>query len=42
MCPKGVGIEGRYGLGLSNISDDETVTESINNAAFQLMLGYGF
>lgn len=35
-------IEGRYGLGLSDINDDETVTESNNNTAFQLMLGYGF
>jgi len=35
-------IEGRYGLGLSDINDDETVTQSNNNTAFQLMLGYGF
>lgn len=35
-------IEGRYGLGLSDINDDETVTETNNNTAFQLMLGYSF
>ncbi len=35
-------IEGRYGLGLSDINDDETITQSNNNTAFQLMLGYGF
>ena len=35
-------IEGRYALGLSNVNDDEAVSGSNNNTAFQLMLGYGF
>jgi hypothetical protein len=35
-------IEGRYGLGLSNILDEDSGSDSLNNTAFQLMLGYSF
>jgi hypothetical protein len=35
-------IEGRYALGLSNILDIEDDPDSLNNAAFQLMLGDSF
>ena len=35
-------FEGRYALGMSNIIDDDTDTDSINNTAFQLLLGSSF
>ena len=35
-------LEVRYDMGLSNIIDDDTDPDSLNNTAFHLMLGYSF